>query len=110
MRHPRGVGGGGVAPRLRRAHRRTEAAARSGRRSFVTVGQGIAQLRDGPSHPRSRLRVAGTAASDGQARTARSNPLGGYAAGVGATLRVRAAQAGERVLVRLICYTLEDPN
>jgi hypothetical protein len=56
--------------------------------------RGFAQLRDGPSHPRSRLRVAGTAASDGQARTARSNPLGRYAAGVDATLRVRAAQAG----------------
>ena len=94
MRHPRGVGGGGVAPRLRRARRRTEAFARGGRRRFVAVGQGIAQLRDGPSRPRSRLGVAGTPAPDGQARSACRDPLGRYAAGVGATLRLRAAQAG----------------
>ena len=73
-------------------------------------GQGIAQLRDGPSHPRSGLRVAGTVAPDGQARTACSNLSDGTQLVWVRPSEYERRKRGERVLVRLIRYTLEDPN
>ena len=110
MRHPRGSGGGGVAPRLRRACRRTEAFARGGRRGVVAVGPGLHSFE----------MVRGTLARGCEllGRLPRTVKPGAPVATLSDGTQlvwVRPSdygrrKRGERVLVRLIRYTLEDPN
>jgi hypothetical protein len=105
-----------VAPRLRRALGRDEAFARCGRGGFVAVGPGIPQLRDGQSRPRPPGPPAG-ACLPATAKPLQTRTLTDGTKKLVVLRRRRPADEEElrtgeltSVTVRMIRYTLEDPD